>query len=213
MERPELERIARSLMAAHGCHTAILYGSRARGDATPQSDVDLVLVRETGAGIRDAHLRDGLYIDAFIYPETALAEPDAGLLRIRGGIVLCEQNGFGTALLAKVHALYEKGPPPLPDDQRRAATLWSQKMLERIRGQATVGANYRRMQLAMQALEDYFAFRAAWFHGSKEAFAWLKQNDPDAHRAFDLALRRDSTDTDLENVVERVYGPFRDERD
>src|SRR5262245_39284439 len=101
MEHREIERIALTIMAAHGCHTSILYGSHARGDATLQSDVDLLCIREDAPAVRDARLVEGIYIDAFIYPEAALKTPDPSLLRVLGGIVLRERAGFGSALLAQ----------------------------------------------------------------------------------------------------------------
>jgi predicted nucleotidyltransferase len=63
----EIERIAKAVMEAHGCHTTILHGSWARGDATSQSDIDLLCVRENGPAARDARVVDGIYVDAFIY--------------------------------------------------------------------------------------------------------------------------------------------------
>ena len=40
--------LIRELIGNHGCHTVILYGSMARGDATECSDVDVLGIRETG---------------------------------------------------------------------------------------------------------------------------------------------------------------------
>jgi hypothetical protein len=205
---PEIERFALELMAAHGCHTALLYGSRARGYATPESDVDLLFVREDGPSFRDAHVANGLYIDAFVYPESALATPEPSLLRVLGGIVIQERDGFGTALLGKLRALDQRGPAAMPDDERRAVVLWSRKMLDRFRGQRGVEADYRRMQLLLQALEDYFALRNAWFRGSKQAFAWLREHDGPMYDRFERAARADASDADFEEIVRMVYEPF-----
>ena len=46
-------------------------------------------------------------------------------------------------------------------------------MLDRVRGQHGLEANYRRMFLLVRALEDYFLLRNTWFRGEKEALAWL----------------------------------------
>ncbi|MES1183856.1 MAG: nucleotidyltransferase domain-containing protein [Myxococcales bacterium] len=67
-------------MRRHGCHTAILYGSWVRGQATPQSDVDILCVRQGGPAFRDARVADGHYVDAFIYPEADLLTPQPDLL-------------------------------------------------------------------------------------------------------------------------------------
>ena len=51
---PHLTRFIREMNTAHRCHTVILYGSRARGDATAASDYDPIGFRKSGAAIRDA---------------------------------------------------------------------------------------------------------------------------------------------------------------
>lgn len=200
-----VERIIHDVVVQHGCHTAILYGSYARGDATPESDVDLLCVREDGAAARDARIVDGVYLDAFMYPESALATPDRELLRILGGRVIVERDGFGTALLASVKAFHDRGPGALPDDERRAILVWSRKTLERARSGGGIEGGYRRAQLLLQALEDYFALRNTWFLGSKAAFAWLAEHDEKVHSSFERALSDGSDDRALAELVERVY--------
>jgi hypothetical protein len=68
MADPLLEVISEDLRAQHGCHTVILYGSRARGDATATSDYDVLGVKESGDSFRDARLWNGVYLDIFIHP-------------------------------------------------------------------------------------------------------------------------------------------------
>jgi hypothetical protein len=201
-----IERLVSQVMDAHGCHTAILYGSHARGDATPDSDVDLLCVREAGAAIRDARVVDGVYLDAFVYPEAAFTTLEPALLRILGGSVVRERDGFGAALLARVRQMHEGGPPAMADDERRALVLWSQKMLDRIRARHGALAHYRRMQLLTRALEDYFALRNAWFRGEKEAFASLRQDDAPTYALFERAAETASGDATLADLVRAVYG-------
>lgn len=207
MEHREIEHIALAMMGAHGCHTSILYGSRARGDATPQSDIDLICIREDGPAIRDVYIVDGTYVDGFIYPEAKLKTLEPSLLRVLGGIVLRERGGFGSALLTQIQELHDRGPTPMPDDERRALVLWSRKMLDRFRGQRGLDANYRRMCLLPQALEDYFLLRNTWFQGSKPAFAWLLQHDGPAYTAFERASQPDASDEAFSELVQLVYGP------
>jgi Nucleotidyltransferase domain len=208
MEHSKIERISLSVMAAHGCHTAVLYGSLARGQATDTSDLDLLCVRRDGPNVRDAHIEDGIYVDAFIYSEASLATPEPALLRILGGWVLCEADGYGTELLARLQSLHDRGPEPMSDDARRAAVLWSSKMLDRFRGQRGLEPNYRRMQLFTQSLEDYFALRGLWFPGPKAAFAWLHRHDARSHGQFERTAQPDATDADFAELVRAVYGPF-----
>jgi hypothetical protein len=205
MDHEEIERIALTIMDAHGCHTTILYGSHARGDATLHSDIDLICIREDGPAVRDARVVDGIYVDAFIYPEAALKTPEPPLLRVLGGFVIRERGGFGSALLTRLRELHDRGPTPLPDDERRALVIWSQKMLDRFRGRRGLDADYRRMSLLIQALEDYFVLRNTWFRGSKEAFAWLQQHDSPAYMLFERAAQPGASDGAFSDLVQAVY--------
>jgi predicted nucleotidyltransferase len=203
VDRQPFERLALQVMEEHRCHTAVIYGSWARGEATPASDVDLLLVRETGATVRDARVVDGVYLDAFVYPESALDTLDPSFLRILDGIVLRERDGVGSELLARVREMHHRGPPPMPDDQRLALVTWSQKMLDRFRASRSVEIDYRRMYLVVRALEDYFALRNAWYEGEKEAFAWLRQHDPLTYNLFERASQL--SDSALTDLVAAVY--------
>lgn len=207
MKQEDIERIVMPLMEAHRCHTVVLYGSHARRDATESSDIDVLFVREDGPAARDARVVDGVYVDAFIYPEAALNKVEPSLLRLLGGVVLREREGFGTALLRRIGELEARGPAPLPDDERRMLVVWSHKMLDRFRGQPGVEANYRRRSLLVQALEDYFTLRNGWFRGPKVAFAWLLENDVATYRAFERAAEPGATDEALADLVRAVYGP------
>lgn len=209
MVSSEIERLALDVMTAHGCHTVILYGSRARGDATEQSDVDLMCVRADGPALRDARVVDGLYLDAFIYPESAFSTIEPALLRILGGVVICQHNDFGAALLAQVQELHDRGPLPMPEDERGALMVWSRKMLDRIHDRRDVEGDYRRMYLLVRALEDYFGLRNIWYPGEKEAFAWLRQHDSHAYALFQLAGQPRAREGSLAELVQTVYGVSR----
>src|SRR5215218_4647738 len=97
---PLIGQIADELRTKHGCHTIILYGSRARGDQRPNSDYDLLGIRDGGEKIRDARVWHDVYLDLFIYPQQALAQPDATMLQWLGGVVLEQKERIGDTLLA-----------------------------------------------------------------------------------------------------------------
>jgi hypothetical protein len=199
--RRSLESLTKELCRKHGCHTLILYGSRARGDATPASDYDLIGIRTNGKAIHDTRRWNGAYLDVFVYPERRLKPGE--LLRVRGGRVLIEKNGMGTRLLTRIERLHARGPKPLMPEERRALRIWSRKMLERVRLAGTEG-NYRRAWLLMQLLEDYFLLRGKWYPGPKEALAWLAGNEPAMHRCFDQALKPNASIRKIEGLVEKV---------
>jgi predicted nucleotidyltransferase len=208
MDPNAIEATALAIADAHACHTVVLYGSRARGDADEGSDVDLLCIRDDGPSFRDARLIDGVYFDVFVCPPDAVATVDVALLRILGGQVLRERDGAGTALLARVRDRFERGPDPLPADDRTVRIVWAHKMLDRIRRSDGVGAAYHRMALAVQALEDYFALRGLWFRGSKVAFPWLLTHDEGAHQAFEAATQPGADHAALAALVGAVYGPL-----
>jgi hypothetical protein len=208
MDHDQIEARALAIADAHGCHTVILYGSHARGDADDSSDVDLLCIRDGGPALRDARVIDGVYFDAFVQPQEALAAADPALLRIVGGRALRERDGAGAALLDRVRDLFAQGPDPLAADDRTMRIVWSHKMLGRLGRDDGIDIDYRRMAFIVQALEDYFALRTRWFRGPKDAFAWLQIHDDAGYGAFEAAMQPAAGPDALAALVDAVYGPL-----
>lgn len=185
-----LDFILREMTQNHGCHTVILYGSRARGDVSEESDYDVMGFRSEGEKFRDARNIEGKFLDAFIYPESDLAGHEEDFLRARGGKILAQRSNFATELLLRLETIFNAGPKDLPQDEFQARRVWIEKMLTRIR-KGDIEGNYRRLWLQFNLLEDYFAFRKLWYRGPKESFLWLKEHDPQAYRLFNDALSSD----------------------
>ena len=205
MSRSELLRsIIDEVRTRHKCHTLILYGSHARGDATPVSDYDLIAIRRRGSKVtRDARLWRGVYLDVFIYPERKLNAEE--LLTIRGGRVLFQKHRVGDALLARVNKVYARGPRPLGADEIAARKVWAKKMLERARvGDAE--AHYRRAWLLTALLEDYFVFRNRWYEGPKAALRWLRRHQPRVCARFERALKPGASLSAISDLIEAVVG-------
>jgi predicted nucleotidyltransferase len=200
---PILDEIVRDLRGPRGCHTAILYGSRARGDHGPASDYDIVGIKESGEASREAREWRGVFLDLFIYPQPRLAEPDPFLIRMIDGVVLFERDGVGTSFLAHLRAWYDRGPVPLPADEAAARRAWPLKMLERIDASG-IEADYRRVWLQTALLEDYFVLRGKWFLGPKRAFAWLREHDAVSYEWFRRALQQGAALATLHELARRV---------
>lgn len=199
----DLEALVAELRDTHGCHTIILYGSRARGDWTDESDYDVAGIRERGPAVRDARPWRGSFLDAFIYAEPDVATASDERLHWLGGRVLEEQDGLGRRLLADLAAIEAAGPAPLAADDAATRHVWLRKMLDRV-ARGDLEGHYRRAWLQFQALEDYFALRGRWYRGPKEAFTWLEAHDPETRLAFERALAPGAPMEALRAMVERV---------
>ena len=152
----DLEDLIANQKRAHGVHALVLYGSRARGDATAESDVDVAGFADVAEPARDARLWSGLFLDAFVYPTARAEAPDVELLKLCGGRVLLDERGVARELLERVAALELRGPAPLSEGEQRMRRVWAKKMLARIR-RGDVEGHYRRHWLLYQLLEDHFA--------------------------------------------------------
>ena len=203
-EDPHLDRFVNILEQEHGCHTIILYGSRAQGVHSPTSDYDLLGIRKDGEDTRDARFVECVFLDAFIRTEKTIAEGPQAFLHIHGGITLRDPHGMGARLLADVAAAREAPPLEIPKAEIEARRTWCTKMLGRIRNAKPddVEAHYRRHWLLMDLLEFYFVLRRRHYLGSKGSFRWLSENDALAFRAFAEAL---APGADVE-AIERLVG-------
>lgn len=199
----DLQALVSELRDRHGCHTVILYGSRARGDATAESDYDVAGIRVGGPSVRDARPWRDSYLDAFIYPEAAVTTGSEDRLHWLGGRVLLEREGLGQRLLAELAAVEAVGPKPLAEDDAATRRVWLGKMVERA-ARGDLEGHYRRAWLLFQALEDYFALRGRWYRGPKESFAWLAAHDPETLAVFEAALAPDASIKALHTLAERV---------
>jgi hypothetical protein len=204
-EELALAEIVQTLTVDHGCHAVILYGSRARGDFQPTSDWDVAGIREAGATapLRVARAFYGAWLDAYVYAEAAVTAIDPELLRFLPARILVDERGFAKALLERVDAFDQKGPPPLPEGEDEMVRVWYAKMLVRI-ARGDLESQYRRVELLFQALENYFKLRGRWYRGPKAALPWLATYDPETHTAFARALKQQASLDDLRALVQRV---------
>lgn len=193
------------LTRVHGVHTVILYGSRARGDDTAESDVDVASFADVPQTLRDARLWRGVYLDAFVYPTAVTDANDLDLLKLCGGRVLLDARGLAGPMLARLDATLRAGPTPLPEDEQRMRRVWAHKMLARIE-RDDVEAHYRWHWLLYSLLEDHYALCGRWYRGPKLALAELQREDVELFAAFERALRPGATIEPLRELVHRVVG-------
>lgn len=200
---PLLNELVTELIKKHRCHTVILYGSRARGDFTSQSDYDLLGIRKTGKNRRLAEKRNGFYTDIFIYPEKDLTKVGEEHLYMKGAKVLFEEDTFGTSFIKKLKAAQKKKYRPLSDDEIQMRRVWLHKMFDRSLKQDIEG-NYRRSWLHEALLNEYFNIRKKRYAGSKQGFAWLQKYDKKTYALFNRVLKNPADMASLKKLVEQV---------
>ncbi len=199
-----LSSIVQELKKIHHCHTIVLYGSRARGDDTATSDYDIagftntIHEKQWLARFDETHQ---VFLDIFIYPTQELMAPNESHLQMSDGIVLIEQNEFGTHLLEKLKKLTHQ-PLALSKTERQGRIVWYQKMLSRAKI-GDIEGRYRQLWMIQTLLEDYFAFKNLRFMGPKKAFQYLKEHDSNAFALFEATLNNPD-DTQLIEQLSKV---------
>jgi hypothetical protein len=107
------------------CWAAFLAGSVSRGEATPTSDLDLVIITPQDRPFRWAAFRQGDWpVEAWLLtPETYPADfADCATKRwpllpemCRDGIVLRDRDGLAQRIKAEAGEIVERGPEPLSE--------------------------------------------------------------------------------------------------
>ncbi|MEE4383830.1 MAG: nucleotidyltransferase domain-containing protein [Pseudomonadales bacterium] len=198
-----LETVCERLKAEYAAHTILLYGSTAEGSADADSDLDLAALGAVDRVIRVAEHQDGVFVDAFVYPDTALEAPEDEHLRFRGARILLQRSGTAETLLQRLEVKCEAGPEPLPEDELEMRRTWARKMVARIQ-RGDVEGHYQRHWLLTALLEDYFHLRALWFEGPKKTLAWLAAHDRATSKAMEAALEPGAPITAIEVAVNHV---------
>lgn len=166
----------------------ILYGSRARGDADINSDIDVACFCQKPELKKEARSFHGLSLDAWFYPTESMNPDNDEFLRLHDGCCLQDMDGTGRAFLNRLHERFVKGPAPIAEEERKHSTEWVRKMLQRASGN-NIEALYRRSWLAVEILMIYFQLRDQWYCGPKKSFSWLEKNDPQALCLFQAAYQ------------------------
>jgi len=201
-----LQYICDFLQKDQGCHTAILYGSKARGDDNELSDFDVIgFAKVEHSFPKPIFYQSKHYLDLWIYPEKDLLKAHSSYLHILDGKILFEKENLGTDFLKKLKALELEGPCKITEDQYLSKKLWSQKMYLRSLGNDP-DSLFRRIWLMQALLEDYFLVRNLWFKGPKKSFQFLKINDKNFYNLYSKTLSNISTSTEgLNACFESVF--------
>lgn len=200
---PLLHELCALLRRDSRAHTILLYGSRADGTENEFSDYDIAAFADVPATKRDTRIVAGRFLDVFLHPEAVLAAPSVEHLTLRGSRILVQRGSEASAFLARLDAMFDRGPEPLPPDEIDARRIWARKMALRMR-RGDIEGDFRRAWLLTALLEDYFALRGMWYRGPKKSFQWLLESDAATHRAFESALKPNASFDAIDDVVELV---------
>ena len=193
-----IDALSDDLRLTYGCHTAILYGSRARDDWDATSDIDVIAFRDVGDGQRVASRWNGVFLDLFLHSTNDTVEPS--WIRINGGRVLFQADGFGDKVLDEVKALFDAGPEEVPASELHVRKVWAEKMLDRA-AKGDVEGNYRRHWLLFTLLEDYFAARGEWYLGPKQSFRTLSESASEHFSLFEAAMKPGASLAAVKEVI------------
>lgn len=199
-----LDRLCAYLREQFSCDTAILYGSRARGDWDSTSDIDVIAfghAQETG---HIAHRWENLFLDLFLYRPGA--KPEQDWLRVHDGWVLFQRLSEGDEVLAATKEMFLSGPDQLSPGDSQTTRLWLEKMLARaVKGD--VEGDYRRHWLLKEVLEAYFTLRGRWYFGPKKSLARLQDENPAHFDVFRKAFAPGASMADIQSAVATANGP------
>jgi predicted nucleotidyltransferase len=190
--------LTRFLVEHYGCHTIILYGSRARGTARPNSDWDVVALNDGSTqAYCHQHVEGVGEVNAYIYPE-AMVEFDGSMPsalylpgdvfanRLQHGLVLTEKDALGEKIITRAQSFMRAGPG-LPSEERMVhLTHYFYKLRlspyldnniplkpelpEAVR-------DYMRHEALLNAVFHYFRLRGAWQPAPKNAHRYFLEHD------------------------------------
>ena len=204
----DLDELVRDLRRRHGAHTVVLYGSRARGDAGPTSDVDVIVVRTEGGSDRDCRRWRGFDLDVHVRDEqdlaTKLVDHAAGLAHAR---VLAQDAGSGDRLVARARYLLNQPPPPPDRGYIESLWAWGDKMRARIRATDPTLAAFQRANVIVQALPAWAEVHHRWYFGTKETLTTIAREAPALHAAFVAAIVPGAPVDAFDRLLNALFDP------
>ena len=198
--------LAEEVRRRHGAHTVLLYGSRARGTATPTSDVDVVALRHTGGPARDVAPWEGFALDVHVFDEAGVPKLlDERAPSFVDARVLVEEDGAGTRLCAGVKERLAKPPPALDAGEWAALWAWGEKMQGRVRASDPTVAALHRATVLVETPAVWCQVRGRWFFGAKAMLTRWERDDPAMLAAYRAAARPSAPPADLDALLARAF--------
>lgn len=198
MLNDEERKIIGYLDENYGCHTVLLYGSRALGTNRPDSDWDILALNR-------GHIREIAHtvlvgvgeINAYIYSQNMVAfnsrqtSPLYGemneFVRLRHAKVLAQELDWGTQIIRTANAIYQHGPLSLQESDLIHMYHYLGKTLLSAVTNETAEAGYRNIsmhRLLFYSFRFYFSTRRLWIPSEKDGMEHIRVHDRDIYEQF-----------------------------
>jgi hypothetical protein len=187
-----------------GARIVILYGSAARGETRPGSDIDVACFVNQVDRYPTSYLWRGLLVDAWIYPMTDTTNSQA-LLKLHDGRVLLDEDGLGQALLTDIAKALREPRQKLDEREERHRRAWIWKMFDRA-GQVGVESDYRRHWLLFDLPETWCDLTQRHYLGPDSTLKTMEAEALPVYDAVRRALSAGSSLSEVELAVTAVVG-------
>ncbi len=193
-----LRRYIDKLKEGHDCHSFILYGSRISGEASEESDYDLIALRGRGEPVYLYESFQGRYFETYVYPDDFEFGTASGLARAADGVVLEESKSHATDLLASLRRMKKRGPRPLAEKERLSCEHQLEKLIHEMERYRTneVYVRHCAMTFVTRYLPMFFASRGWIFAGGRQDLERFERWDPGAYRLYSEAVLDTGSGTD-----------------
>ncbi|MCZ8522568.1 MULTISPECIES: nucleotidyltransferase domain-containing protein [Paenibacillus] len=221
--RQDAEATARRFLREEypDCEAALLAGSAAQGEATPTSDLDLVIFDESGEGpLRRTYLAEGWVIEAFVltrdtyryFFDQAVESAVPSLLRMCAEGRLLLGGEAAHSIIAEARRDLLAGPPPWSRQELRQARYELGETLADFEGSGSrEEALFIAAKLALQLASFALRTRGQWLGDGKWLQRGLQRCDPPAaaelHDALEAYYAGASKEA-LASLTRRWLAPF-----
>lgn len=190
------------LIDKYDCHIIMLYGSYARGDYTPESDIDIICFADDTHACNNTEIFHGKQLDVWIYDTERLNNPEE-YLHVLNNKILFDSKNKAEGFIKKIDEIYKKGPEKLDEGKKKFYRDWLNKMYNRsLKGD--VEGIYRHHWMIKDSLEIYFELKGKWFLGVKNSLKWLQENDEKGYDLFKGAITSNPGSEQSRKLIEYI---------
>jgi len=208
----------------YGCHTVILYGSRAMGTQRPDSDWDVVGICShqgptwyhgavDGVGDVNAYIHSEREADYRLSAHSALYQPLHHFFRLRFGKVLVQEKGLGDAIVGRAKTMHQQAPgtPSAALVARQRYVLFTYGMgILRNSALHEAERQLERAELLTLSFGIYFQQRGMWRMTTKNpsGLAYIEKTDPIGYALLEEAYKPTATPEAIEAWLHHVMQDY-----